>query len=79
MRVIARFDFHDNLKDVDRRKGEEFVVTQERYDEINAIGQEKIGEDIVAITAADPEPAKQTPEKRASAAKSARKKAKKDE
>jgi len=73
MRVIAICDFHDNQKDVDRKRGEEFVVTRDRYEQINAIGMEKIGGPLVEISADDPEP-KQTPEKRASAAKTARKK-----
>ena len=73
MRVIAKYDFHDNLMDVDRKRGEEFIVTRERYEEINAVGMEKIGSPIVEITYDDPEP-KMTPKKRASSAKAARKK-----
>jgi len=38
MNVVALVDFHDNLRDVDRRRGEEFIVSQERYEEINAAG-----------------------------------------
>ena len=38
MNVVALVDFHDNLKGVDRKRGEEFVVSRERFDEINEAG-----------------------------------------
>jgi len=47
MNVKALVDFHDNLRNVNRKAGEEFVVTKERFDEINRIGDEKIGAPIV--------------------------------
>lgn len=65
MRVKTLVSFHDNLKDVDRKAGEEFVVTRERFDEINRIGIEKAGRELVCEIASEPAPAKQTPEKRA--------------
>ena len=73
MRVVTLRDFHDNLKDVDRKRGEVFIVTRERFEQINSIGMEKTGANLVAESADGPKPTKQTPEKRASAAKSARK------
>jgi hypothetical protein len=74
MNVKALVDFHDNLRDVDRKAGEEFVVTRERYEEINAIGAEKIGAPIVEEVVRTAE-AKgvQTPEKRAKRARRPRK------
>ena len=36
MNVVALVDFHDNLRGVDRKAGEEFVVTKERFEEINS-------------------------------------------
>lgn len=65
MRVKANVDFHDNLKDVDRKAGEEFVVTRERFDEINAIGAEEIGAPIVDEVVSKAVASKQTPESRA--------------
>ena len=47
MNVKALVDFHDNLKDVDRKAGEVFIVTKKRFEEINAIGMEKIEAPIV--------------------------------
>ena len=47
MVVKALVDFHDNLKGVDRLKGETFIVSKERYAEINAVGMEKIQAPIV--------------------------------
>jgi hypothetical protein len=74
MNVVTLVDFHDNLKDVDRKAGEEFVVTRERYEEINAVGAEKIGAPIVeeVVHTADAKGV-QTPEKRAKRAASSRK------
>ena len=69
MNVIALIDFHDNLRDVDRKAGEEFVVSRERYEQINSIGMEKIGAPIVKETASKPATVgKQTPESRAAKA-----------
>lgn len=76
MRVIAQHDFHDNLKNIDRKRGEEFIVTRERFEQINEVGMEKLGGPLVIETAADPAPAKQTPEKRAASRKRAAKSAK---
>ena len=64
MNVIALVDFHDNLKDVDRRRGEQFVVSKERFEEINAVGQERIGGPIVGEVEV-----KHAPEERAAKAK----------
>ena len=72
MRVMTLVDFHDNAKDVDRRRGEEFVVSRERFDEINAVGQERIGRPIVGEV-----PEKQAPEERAAKAKATRRSARK--
>ena len=47
MNVVTLVDFHDNLKDVDRKRGEQFVVSRERFEEINAVGMSKIGKPIV--------------------------------
>lgn len=38
MNVKALVNFHDNLRDVDRLAGEEFVVSRERFAEINEAG-----------------------------------------
>ena len=72
MRVITLVDFHDNAKDVDRRRGEEFVVSKERFDEINAVGQERIGRPIVGEV-----PGRQAPEERAAKARATRRSARK--
>ena len=77
MYVIALVDFHDNLKGVQRKRGEEFVVTKERFAEINEVGAEKIGGPIVEETRREPAPAKQTPESRAKKAPAKRRAAKK--
>ena len=77
MRVIALVDFHDNAKDVERKRGEEFVVSRERFEEINRIGEEKIGEPLVRVSEHEPAPAKETPESRAAKAPSKRRAAKK--
>ena len=63
MNVVTLVDFHDNLKDVDRKRGEQFVVSRERYEEINSIGVEKIGKPLVGAVE------KQAPESRAAKAK----------
>lgn len=47
MNVKALVDFHDNLKDVNRKAGEVFIVSKERCEEINAVGMEKTGAPIV--------------------------------
>lgn len=47
MNVVALVDFHDNQRDVDRKRGEEFVVSRERFEEINKIGMEAINAPIV--------------------------------
>lgn len=67
MNVVTLIDFHDNAKDVDRKRGEQFVVSRERFEEINRIGNEKIGRDLVGEAAA-----KQAPEDRAAKARAKR-------
>ena len=68
MRVTALVDFHDNAKDVDRKRGEEFVVSSERFAEINKIGVEKHGCEFVREIACEPACGKETPEERAAKA-----------
>ena len=59
MQVIALVDFHDNAKDVDRKRGEQFVVSQERFEEINSVAP-NFGLDAI-VGAVE----KQSPESRA--------------
>ena len=47
MVVKALIDFHDNLRDIDRKAGETFIVSKERFEEINAVGMEKVNHPIV--------------------------------
>jgi len=47
MNVVALVDFKDNLRNVDRKAGDEFIVSRERFEEINAVGMEKINAPIV--------------------------------
>ena len=69
MNVVALVDFHDNLRDVDRRRGEEFVVTKERFAEINAVGMERINAPIVEeVVRKETAKAVETPEARAAKA-----------
>ena len=70
MNVVTLVDFHDNAKDIDRKRGEQFVVSRERFDEINRIGNEKVGRDIVGEVEQ-----KSSPEDRAAKARSRRRKA----
>ncbi len=76
MNVVALVDFHDNLKGVDRKAGEEFVVSRDRYEEINRIGNEKAGiplvEEVVRTVEAK---GVQTPEARKASARRRAKKA----
>ena len=72
MNVIALVDFHDNLKGVDRRRGEQFIVSKERFEEINAVGQERIGGPIVGEVEV-----KHAPEERGERAKAKRRTARK--
>ena len=37
MYVKALVNFHDNLKNVDRKAGEVFIASHERFDEINSV------------------------------------------
>ena len=67
MRAITLVDFHDNAKDVDRKRGEEFVASRERFEQINAIGMEKIGRPLVGEVEE-----KSAPEARASKARAAK-------
>ena len=68
MNVVALVDFHDNLRNVDRKVGEEFVVTKERFQEINAVGMERIGPIVEEVIRTETAKAVQTPESRAKAA-----------
>ena len=69
MNVVTLHDFHDNLRNIDRKVGEEFVVTKERFEEINAVGMERIGGPIVEeVVRKETAKAVQTPESRAKAA-----------
>lgn len=79
MRVKVLANFHDNLKDVDRKCGEEFVVTKDRFAEINAVGMECIGAPIVEEVVEKAVAVKETPESRASKAPAKRRAAKKKE
>lgn len=74
MNVVTLVDFHDNLRGVDRKRGEEFVVSRERFDEINAVGMEHISAPLVEEVVRTVE-AKgvQTPEARAKRASRKRK------
>jgi len=65
MRVKTLVNFRDNYKGVDRRVGEEFVVTKGRFEEINSYGLEKIGAPIVEEVVSKAVPVKETPESRA--------------
>ena len=78
MNVKALVDFHDNLRDIDRKRGEEFIVSRERFDEINRIGNEKAGIDLVEEVVRTVEAkGAETPESRAKAAPSKRRAARK--
>ena len=82
MNVIALVDFHDNLRDVDRKRGEEFVVTSERFAEINEKGLASsyagpFVEEIARDKAA--QAGKETPESRAAKAPAKRRAARKAE
>jgi len=67
MNVVTLVDFHDNLRGVDRRRGEVFVVSKERFEEINRVGAEKIGGPIVGAV-----DQKSAPEERAAKARASR-------
>ena len=54
MYVMALVDFHDNLKGIDRKCGEEFVVTKARFEEINAVGEKVLGAPIVSVVQREP-------------------------
>jgi len=67
MNVKALVDFHDNLRGVERKAGEEFVVTKDRFAEINAAGEKSwygkpLVEEVVRTVEAK---GVQTPESRA--------------
>ena len=73
MNVKALVDFHDNLRDVDRKAGEEFVVSRERYEEIMRVGQNygiALVEEVVRTVEAK---GAETPESRAKSKRRARK------
>ena len=78
MNVKALVNFHDNLRDVDRKSGEEFVVSKDRYEEINRIAAETYGspfvEEVVRTVEAK---GAETPEGRAADAPSKRRARKK--
>ena len=65
MNVVTLVDFHDNMKDVDRKRGEQFVVSRERFEEINSIGVEKIGKPLVGEVAAKTHPESRSDKARA--------------
>lgn len=65
MRVTVLMNFHDVAKGVDRKVGEEYVVTKERFEQVNAIGMEKVGSPILAESERTDPVGKQTPESRA--------------
>lgn len=74
MNAVTLVDFHDNAKNIDRKRGEVFVVSRERFDEINAVGVEKIGVPLVGEVKREEmaQHGKETPESRASKAPSKR-------
>lgn len=45
--VVALSPFYDTKEGVNRSAGEEFEVTEERFDEINAAGKAQLGADLV--------------------------------
>lgn len=65
MYAVALVDFHDNQKGVDRKKGEEFLVTKARYDEINSKAANFGLEAIVGESVRTAKAVKETPESRA--------------
>ncbi|MBR3385095.1 MAG: hypothetical protein IKG69_07845 [Atopobiaceae bacterium] len=65
MRVTVLMNFYDVAKGVDRMVGEEYVVTKERFEQVNAIGMEKVGSPILAESERTDPVGKQTPESRA--------------
>ena len=78
MYVKALVGFNDLNKNVWREAGDEFVVTKERFDEINKVGYAKINAPIVEEIAKVEAP-KETPESRAKKAPAKRRAAKKAE
>lgn len=78
MYVKTLVAFHDNERDVDRKVGEEFVVSKERFEAINAVGESRIGKPLVEEVDRPQQPSdKQTPEARAKKATGRRAAAKK--
>ena len=67
MNVVSLVDFHDNVKDVDRKRGEQFVVSRERFDEVNEAGMRQIGSPFLEEVTREEiaQAGKQTPESRA--------------
>ena len=65
MRVTVLMNFYDVAKGVDRMVGEEYVVTKERFEQVNAVGMEKVGSPILAESERTDPVGKQTPESRA--------------
>ena len=65
MRVTVLMNFYDVAKGVDRKVGEEYVVTKERFEQVNAVGMEKVGSPILAESERTDPVGKQTPESRA--------------
>ena len=78
MQVTVLVDFHDNLKNVDRKRGEQFVVTKERFEQVNQVGMDKIGAPILEEVVRKPAPEKETPESRAKKAPAKRRARKAD-
>lgn len=79
MNVVAKVDFYDIQKGIARKSGEEFVVSRERFDEMNSVGYEKLGAPLVEEIARDAQVGKETPESRAAKAPSKRRSQKKAE
>lgn len=69
MRVTVLMNFYDVAKGVDRKVGEEYVVTKERFEQVNAVGMEKVGSPILAESERTDPVGKQTPESRAKRAR----------
>ena len=81
MNVVVITEFDDVKKGVRRYPGEEFVVSKERFDEINAVGMRKLNAPLVKEKEEpkpEPEPKPATAKKTATKPR-ARKTAKKND
>ena len=54
MNVKTLYEFHDNLKGVRRKVGDEFVVSRERFAEINEAGMAQVGQPLVEMVPEEP-------------------------